>query len=131
MAGSRERARIGARRYSVLLALPAARRPVVASAVSSLAIGMYALASLRLASRQCAAWGHPVTTGLPTIDVFFTSAAMEPDDAANHYSEKLASLPGIGTRYAAPARQPVTRGLPVPVAGHPARWAATTTTAWG
>ena len=24
-----------------------------------------AIASLRLAPRQCAAWGHPVTTGLP------------------------------------------------------------------
>jgi MFS family permease len=48
MAGPRERGRLGARRYAVLLALPAARRPVVASAVGSLAIGMYALAILLL-----------------------------------------------------------------------------------
>ncbi len=28
------------------------------------------LAAMRLAPLQCALWGHPVTTGLPTIDVF-------------------------------------------------------------
>ena len=33
----------------------------------------FAIAALRLAPLQCAAWGHPVTTGHPTIDVFFTS----------------------------------------------------------
>jgi CRISPR-associated protein Csy1 len=44
-----------------------------------------------------------VTTGLPTIDVFFSSAAMEPANAQAHYSEKLVTLPGIGTRYRAPA----------------------------
>ena len=34
----------------------------------------FALAALRLAPRQCAGWGHPVTTGHATIDVFFTCA---------------------------------------------------------
>ena len=62
----------------------------------------FALAALRLAPLQCAGWGHPVTTGLPTIDVFFTSAAMEPPDGATHYRERLVPLPGLGTRYAAP-----------------------------
>ena len=61
----------------------------------------FALASLRLAPLQCAAWGHPVTTGLPTVDVYFSSAAMEPDDGQHHYSETLVALPGIGTRYRA------------------------------
>jgi CRISPR-associated protein Csy1 len=51
-----------------------------------------------------------VTTGLPTIDVFFSSACMEPADRASHYSETLVTLPGIGTRYAAPARRPGDRG---------------------
>jgi len=62
----------------------------------------FALAALRLAPLQCAGWGHPVTTGHPTIDVFLSSAAMEPADGASHYTEKLALLPGIGTRYAVP-----------------------------
>ncbi|MFO1316085.1 MAG: tetratricopeptide repeat protein [Burkholderiales bacterium] len=63
----------------------------------------FALAALRLAPLQCAAWGHPVTTGHATIDVFFSSAAMEPADGAAHYTERLVMLPGIGTRYRAPA----------------------------
>ena len=63
----------------------------------------FALAGLRLAPLQCVAWGHPVTTGHATIDVYFSSAAMEPADGASHYSEKLVTLPGIGTRYRAPA----------------------------
>ena len=40
------------------------------------------LAALRLAPLQCAGWGHPVTSGHPTIDVFFSSAVMEPPDGA-------------------------------------------------
>ncbi len=63
-----------------------------------------ALAALRLAPLQCAGWGHPVTTGRDTIDVFLSVAAMEPGDAQQHYSERLVLLPGIGTRYAAPAK---------------------------
>ena len=62
----------------------------------------FALAALRLAPLQCAAWGHPVTTGHATIDVFLSAAAMEPADAAAHYTERLVTLPGIGTRYRAP-----------------------------
>ena len=62
----------------------------------------FALASLRLAPLQCAAWGHPVTTGHATIDVFFTAAAMEPPGAEAHYTERLVPLPGIGTRYGRP-----------------------------
>jgi protein O-GlcNAc transferase len=63
----------------------------------------FAVAALRLAPLQCAAWGHPVTTGLATIDVFFTSGAMEPDGGEAHYRERLVRLPGIGTRYARPS----------------------------
>ncbi|MFO1305831.1 MAG: tetratricopeptide repeat protein [Burkholderiales bacterium] len=75
----------------------------------------FALAASRLAPLQCAAWGHPVTSGLPAIDVFFSSACMEPPDGASHYSERLVTLPGIGTRYAMPSSQPASRarlGLP-------------------
>ena len=44
-----EHARAGARRYSTLLKLPGARRPVIASAVGSMPIGMFGLAILLLA----------------------------------------------------------------------------------
>jgi CRISPR-associated protein Csy1 len=62
----------------------------------------FAVASLKLAPVQCAAWGHPVTTGLPTIDAFFSCATMEPSDGDAHYTERLIRLPGIGTRYRMP-----------------------------
>jgi CRISPR-associated protein Csy1 len=62
----------------------------------------FVLASLRLAPVQCAAWGHPVTTGLAAVDAFLGSAAMEPAHAQRHYREPLALLPGLGTRYAQP-----------------------------
>jgi predicted O-linked N-acetylglucosamine transferase (SPINDLY family) len=74
------------------------------------------LANLRLAPIQCAAWGHPVTTGSRYIDWYFSCAAMEPAAAATHYREKLILLPGLGVRYARPAEPAVrTRshfGLP-------------------
>jgi protein O-GlcNAc transferase len=70
-------------------------------------LGMHAetftLAGLRLAPVQCCGWGHPNTTGLANIDWFISSEAMEPADAQSHYSERLALLPGVGTRYALPA----------------------------
>ena len=60
------------------------------------------LAAMRLAPLQCALWGHPVTTGLPTMDVFFSAAALEPANARTHYRERLQSLPGLGTCYPTP-----------------------------
>ena len=36
------------------------------------------LAGLRLAPVQCVSLGHPMTTGLPTMDYFLTSDLMEP-----------------------------------------------------
>jgi CRISPR-associated protein Csy1 len=63
----------------------------------------FALAALRLAPRQLAAWGHPVTSGHATVDAFVTCDAMEPPDADLHYVEPLLRLPGIGTSYRRPA----------------------------
>jgi protein O-GlcNAc transferase len=60
------------------------------------------LASLRLAPVQCAAWDQPITTGLQTIDYFISSSAAEPQNAREHYSEKLLLLPGIGVNYPKP-----------------------------
>lgn len=62
----------------------------------------FAMAALRLAPVQAAGWGHPVTTGLPTIDYFISCAAMEPEGAQSHYREKLVTLPGLGTHYGLP-----------------------------
>lgn len=59
----------------------------------------FALAALRLAPRQLCGWGHPVTTGHPTIDGFISCAEMEPSNAQSHYAEKLFGIPGIGTCY--------------------------------
>ena len=57
------------------------------------------LAGQRLAAVQCASWGHPVTSGFPTIDYFLSSDLMEPDDAETHYSERLVRLPNLSIYY--------------------------------
>jgi len=57
------------------------------------------LASMRLAAVQAAAWGHPETTGLPTIDHYISAADLEPPESAKHYTEKLVALPGLGVCY--------------------------------
>ena len=60
------------------------------------------IASLRLAPIQCLTWGHPITSGIPTIDYFLSSHFMEPENAEEHYSEKLVRLPNIGISYTKP-----------------------------
>jgi hypothetical protein len=60
------------------------------------------LAAMRLAPIQCALWGHPDTTGLPTIDVFFSAESMEPANAQSHYRERLQLLPNLGCAYPKP-----------------------------
>lgn len=76
-------------------------------------VGMHALtsqlASLRLAPAQVAMWGHPDTTGLPTIDYYISAAALEPDDAEAFYTESLIRLPNLGCHY---ARQPEAASPP-------------------
>lgn len=63
---------------------------------------MSLFSSLRLAPVQCVTWGHPVTTGSPSIDYFLSSELMEPEDADKHYSEKLVRLPNISIAYSPP-----------------------------
>jgi predicted O-linked N-acetylglucosamine transferase (SPINDLY family) len=62
-------------------------------------IGMSAdaakLAAQRLAAVQCTSWGHPDTSGLPTLDYFLSSELMEPPDAEQHYCERLIRLPNL------------------------------------
>jgi predicted O-linked N-acetylglucosamine transferase (SPINDLY family) len=54
------------------------------------------LASLRLAPVQVATWGHPETTGLPTVDYFLSAEDLEPADAQDNYTERLVALPHLG-----------------------------------
>jgi predicted O-linked N-acetylglucosamine transferase (SPINDLY family) len=68
-----------------------------------------ALAALKLAPLQIAGMGHPVTTGLSTIDWFLTSDLMEPEGGEKFYSEKLIRLPGTSFSYR-PASFPQTKG---------------------
>ncbi len=67
-----------------------------------------ALAALRLAPLQIASWGHPVTTGLPTMDLFLSGELLEGSGAEQLYREKLIRLPGTGvcTRMPAQTAQP-------------------------
>ncbi len=60
------------------------------------------LAAIRLAPVQCSSWGHPNTSGLPTVDVFLSSEMMEPSNGCMHYSEKLELLPNLSTYYEPP-----------------------------
>jgi CRISPR-associated protein Csy1 len=88
---------------------PVVARRVLADGLDVLVfpdVGMETTASLvaamRLAPVQCAGWGHPVTTGLPSMDWFLTCGEMEPEGAQAHYTERLARLPGIGVKYERP-----------------------------
>jgi protein O-GlcNAc transferase len=67
------------------------------------------VAALRLAPVQCVGWVHPVTTGIPTIDYFISNELMEPENAEEHYSEKLVRLPNIGISYAKPLVPKLTK----------------------
>lgn len=60
------------------------------------------LATLRLAPVQCNSWGHPVTSGMPTIDYYLSSDLMEVENAQAHYTEKLVRLPNLSIHYTPP-----------------------------
>ena len=64
------------------------------------------LASLRLAPIQMVSWGHPATTGLPTIDYFISGEELEPSNPDENYSEKLIKLPNLGCFFEPSAATP-------------------------
>jgi predicted O-linked N-acetylglucosamine transferase (SPINDLY family) len=68
-----------------------------------------ALAAQRLALVQCNSWGHPETSGFPTIDYYLSSELMEPADGQDHYTERLVRLPNLSA-YCEPIVPP-----PVPI----------------
>ena len=61
------------------------------------------LAALRLAPVQCNSWGHPVTSGMPTIDYYLSSELMEPPAGDDFYTEELVRLPNLSVHYTPPA----------------------------
>jgi len=63
----------------------------------------WCLAFARLAPVQCTTWGVPGTTGIPNIDYFLSSSDLEPEGAADHYSERLVLLDHLPTYYYRPA----------------------------
>jgi len=66
------------------------------------------LAFSRLAPVQCTTWGHPVTTGIDTIDYFISSEDLETEEAEQHYTESLVRLKRLPIYYYRPQ-------LPVPL----------------
>lgn len=74
------------------------------------------LALGRLAPVQTVTWGHPLTSGMPHIDVFFGSPLLTPPGAASRFTERLVRLPDPMVSWTPPAPPPaVSRtelGLP-------------------
>ncbi|MEB3244960.1 MAG: tetratricopeptide repeat protein [Vampirovibrionales bacterium] len=60
------------------------------------------LAMGQLAPVQATTWGHPDTTGLPTMQYFVSSRLFEPEDAQSHYSEQLFMLESLLSSYYRP-----------------------------
>ena len=80
----------------------------------------YFLAFARLAPVQAVSWGHPNTTGLPSIDYFVSSESAEPVGAERHYTERLVRLgrlPCFYERPELPATLPGRRELGLPEHG--------------
>jgi protein O-GlcNAc transferase len=57
------------------------------------------LAAQRLAPVQCNSWGHPETSGFPTLDYYLGSELMEPPQGDEHYTERLVRLPNLSIYY--------------------------------
>ncbi|MDJ0796774.1 MAG: tetratricopeptide repeat protein [Calothrix sp. MO_167.B12] len=57
------------------------------------------LGCLKLAPTQVVFGGHPETSGFPTIDYHLSSDFMEPENAQEHYTEKLVRLPNLAIHY--------------------------------
>lgn len=86
-----------------IAALPRALQQIAELELDALVyldIGMHsmpqALSVFRLAPLQAMLWGHPITSGLPTIDMFISSALMESPGSEAQYSERLVCLPQHG-----------------------------------
>jgi predicted O-linked N-acetylglucosamine transferase (SPINDLY family) len=63
-------------------------------------------AALLLAPVQATGFGHPVTSGLPTIDAYLTGDLMEPVGGEAQYTETLVRLPHLSVSYPRPDAMP-------------------------
>jgi predicted O-linked N-acetylglucosamine transferase (SPINDLY family) len=89
--------------------LDAARKLIAARELDVLFytdIGMdpftYFLAFARLAPVQCTTWGHPVTSGIPTMDYFLSNVHLETPDSNAIYTETLVRMRRINSYYFLP-----------------------------
>jgi protein O-GlcNAc transferase len=73
----------------------------------------YFLAFARLATVQSVTWGHPITTGLPNIDIFLSVDAMEPPHAELNYSERLVRLRELSINAEQPQDVPIDASNPI------------------
>lgn len=64
----------------------------------------YFMAHMKLSKKQCNTWGHSDTSGIDTIDYFFSSKLYELDykEAQTHYTEKLILQNSLCTSYINP-----------------------------
>jgi predicted O-linked N-acetylglucosamine transferase (SPINDLY family) len=66
---------------------------------------------------QAASRGNYETTGLPTVDLYFSAEGLEPPDAHKFYTERLIALPNLGV-YLEPltpvVREPDRKALGLP-----------------
>lgn len=52
----------------------------------------YHMAHHRISPIQCVTWGHPVTTGISTMDYYMSNEDMDSAESQEHYTEKLEVL---------------------------------------
>ncbi|MBC8105642.1 MAG: tetratricopeptide repeat protein [Anaerolineae bacterium] len=98
-------------RYVVLSpALPQARETIAPLGLDVLIfadIGMEpftaTLAHSRFAPVQCVMWGHPITSGMATVDYYISNEFADAEDGRQNYTENLARLPNLAVYYYRPA----------------------------
>ncbi|MBL8825529.1 MAG: tetratricopeptide repeat protein [Planctomycetaceae bacterium] len=66
----------------------------------------YFLAFSRLARVQAVAAGHPVTSGIDTLDYFLSSELLETPQSDGHYSERLVRFRSLPNRFTTPPTPP-------------------------
>ena len=69
----------------------------------------YFLPLCRPAPVQSTSWGIAVTSGIPLVDYYVSSALLEPAAAEEHYTEELVRLETLPTYYRRPPRQAAAR----------------------